>query len=207
MKSLFIFVLVTLAGPGVDTPVIVHRLIVQPTSTVNIEGSTNVNRYNCAISRYAGSDTLLLHEGGQNVRPVFLKGEVKLNATSFDCGIALMTSDFHKAIKSKVYPSIVIDFISFEKMPTYSSTPEKFRGILKISLGGVTKLFEMNCAIEADEKETIHLTGSRNFNFSDFELIPPTKMLGAVKVKEALKVSFHLRLTLDPDEYASPSLK
>src|SRR5436190_13460656 len=199
MKALFVFLAFALVGPHVETPVIVHRLIVQPTSTVNIEGSTNVNRYNCTISRYTGSDTLVIHEGGQNVRPVFVNGEVKLNAASFDCGIALMTSDFHKAINSKIYPSIVIDFISFEKIPAYTPAPEKFRGILKISLAGVTKLFEVNCAIEVDEKEIIHLTGSRNFHFSDFRLTPPTRMLGAVKVKEELRVSFHLRLMLDPN--------
>jgi len=199
MKTLLIVWGITLATSQLNAQVLVHRMIVQPSSTLSIEGKTNINSYKCAISRYAGSDTLVIHEGGRNIRPVFVKGAVVLDASSFDCGLRLMTSDFHKAINSKVYPSIVIDFISFEKMPTYASAPEKFKGILKISLGGVTNLFEVNCAIEADSTGIIHLTGGRDFLFSDFKLTPPTRMLGAIKVREALKVSFHLKLTLDPN--------
>jgi hypothetical protein len=199
MKALLIVLGISLMTPRLGSPPLVHRLIIQPTSTLNIEGTTNINSYKCAISRYVGNDTLVLHEGGKDIRPVFVKGAVELDASSFDCGMALMTSDFHRAINSEVYPAIVIDFISFERMPTYRASPEQFKGIMKISLGGVTKLFEVNCGIEANPSGVIHLVGSRDFLFSDFELTPPTRMLGAVKVNNALKVSFHLRLKLDPN--------
>lgn len=199
MKALMILLAVTMMAPGPESPTLVHRLIVQPSSTLDIEGTTNINSYKCAISKYVGRDTLVLHEGGRNIRPVFVRGAVELDASSFDCGMALMTSDFQRAINSKEHPAIVIDFISFERTPSYSSAQERFKGILKISLGGVTKLFEVNCAIEANSSGTISLAGSRDFTFSDFDLIPPSRMLGAVKVNEALKVSFHLKLRLDPN--------
>jgi hypothetical protein len=199
MKALIMVLAITLMTPRPESPALVHRLIVESSSTVTITGSTNISGYKCTIPMYTGSDTLVLHEGGRGVRPVFVRGEVKLDASSFDCGIAPMTSDFHKTINSRVYPTIVIDFISFSQMPSYTAAPEKFKGIVKISLAGVTKLFEVNCAIKLDSTDTIELTGSRDFLFSDFALTPPTRMLGAVKVKEGLKVSFHLKLALDPD--------
>jgi hypothetical protein len=199
MKPLLIFLGIVLLPLSARPQTLVHRLIVQASSTIYIEGSTNINSYTCSISRYTGSDTLELHEGGRNVRPVFVKGAVKLNADCFDCGLALMTSDFHKTIKSKEHPAIVIDFISFERMPAYSSAPDRFKGILKISLGGITKVFEVNCAIDVNDAGLIHLVGSREFVFSDFELIAPTRMLGAVKVNDSLRVSFHLKLRLDPN--------
>ncbi len=175
-----------------------HRLIVLPNSTLSIDGKTNVNSFTCSIAKYAGSDTLVLHEGGKNTRPVFVKGSVGLDASTFDCGMALMTSDFRRTINSDKYPAIVIDFISFERTPSYSQKEEKFKGILKISLGGVTKLFEVDCSIEAKPNGLIHLKGGRNFTFADFGLTPPSRMMGAVKVKEDLTVKFHLVLKLDP---------
>jgi hypothetical protein len=199
MKALMILLALAMFAPPPESATLIHRLIVQSSSTLNIQGTTNVNTYKCAISKYVGRDTLILHEGGRNIRPVFVKGAVSLDASSFDCGMALMTSDFHKAINSKEHPAIVIDFISFERTPSYSADREHFTGILKISLGGVTKLFEVNCTIEADSTGTIHLAGSRDFTFTDFDLIPPTRMLGAVKVNDALKVSFDLKLRLDPN--------
>ncbi|MFN8889509.1 MAG: hypothetical protein ACK5WF_18770 [Cyclobacteriaceae bacterium] len=179
--------------------VLVHRLIVLPDSRLIIEGKTNVNSYSCAIPRYIGKDTLVLHEGGRNVRPVFVKGEVSLDARSFDCGIAPMTADFRKTINSKTHPVILIDFISFERAPSYKSGEEKFKSVVRISLAGVSKLFEMDCSIAAMPSGLIHLKGGRQFLFADFNLEAPKHMLGLVKVDQQLRVGFHLVLKLDAD--------
>jgi hypothetical protein len=178
---------------------LIHRFIVLPESVLSIDGKTNVNSFTCAIAKYTGTDTLVLHEGGRNVRPVFVKGSVGLDASTFDCGMAIMTSDFRKTIKSDVYPAIVIDFISFERNPSYKQGQENFIGILKISLAGNTKLFEVNCSIETQPSGLIHLKGGRQFTFADFGLKPPTRMMGTIKVQEELHVKFHLVLKLDPN--------
>ena len=197
MKAFLIVLAIALVSLNAFAQTLVHRFIVQPSSTLNIEGTTNINTYECAIIRYRGNDTLVLHEGGRNIRPVFVKGAVELDASSCDCGIPLMTSDFRKAINSKEHPSIIIDLISFERMPVYASQPDQFKGIIKISLAGVTKVFEVNCSINATQAGIIHLNGSRVFNFSDFNIIPPTRVLGAVRVNQSLTVSFHLQLRID----------
>jgi hypothetical protein len=197
MKALLMVLAITLVTQQVASQTLVHRLIVQPSSTLSIEGTTNINSYECNIIRYVGNDTLVLHEGARNIRPVFVKGAVELDATSCDCGVPLMTSDFRKAINSKEYPSIIIDFISFERMPVYANVSDKFKGILKISIGGVTKVFEVNCSIDATSAGIIHLVGAREFNFSDFNITPPVRMFGAVRVNQSLTVSFHLQLKLD----------
>lgn len=176
--------------------ILLHRFIVQPSSKLIISGKTNINSFQCS-SLYCGRDTLILQEGGPGNRPLFLKGYVGLDASAFNCGLAMMTNDFGKTIKSKEYPSISIDFISFERLPVYGCAEEKFRSHLKISLSGVTRSFEVNCSIEAKSNGQIHLKGGRNFAFSDFNLEAPTRMMGMVKVKETLDVNFHLILELD----------
>lgn len=179
-----------------DNSIFLHRFIVQPSSKLIISGKTNINSFTCS-SLYCGRDTLVLQEGGPGSRPVFLKGYVGLDASAFNCGLQLMTNDFGKTIKSREYPSISIDFISFERLPVYGCVEEKFRSHLKISLSGVTRLFEVTCSIEAKSDGQIHLKGGRNFAFSDFNLEAPTRMMGMVKVQETLDVNFHLILELD----------
>jgi hypothetical protein len=194
---LIFFVSSAFLFPSAD---LVHRFIVLPQSKLSIDGKTNVNSFSCSIAQYAGTDTLVLHEGGKNVRPVFVKGSVGLDASTFDCGMSIMTSDFRKTINSDKYPAIVIDFISFERTPTYTKQGvDKFKGILKISLAGVTKLFEVDCSIDTEPSGLIHLEGGRNFTFADFGLKPPTRMMGTIKVQEELVVKFHLVLKLDPN--------
>ncbi len=199
MMRLIIGLLIFLLSSAflVSDATLVHRFIVLPASKLSIDGKTNVNSFTCSIAQYYGTDTLVLHEGGRNVRPVFVKGSVELDASTFDCGMAIMTSDFRKTIKSDVYPAIIIDFISFERAPTYKQGEEKFKGILKISLAGATKLFEVDCFIETQSNELFHLKGGRQFTFADFGLKPPSRMMGTIKVKENLNVKFHLVLKLD----------
>lgn len=197
MKRIILLAVIGLFSFRSEDALIVHRLIVLPESQLTISGKTNVNEFQCVIARYSGSDTLVLHEG--RTRPVFVQGALQLNASAFDCGMALMTSDFRKAIHSNEYPAITIDFISFERMPAYSEQREKFKGILKITISGVTRVFEVMCNINANPSGVIELQGKRDFTFADFELTPPTRMLGAVRVDKMLAVDFHLELRLDPN--------
>ncbi len=177
-----------------------HRLIVQPTSKIIIDGKTNVNSFRCAITQYTGRDTLVLQEGGVNTRPLFKQGFVGLEAARFDCGMQLMTNEFWNAIKYKEYPVVSIEFISFERIPQLSSGKDTFRGRMQISLAGVTKPFEINCTIEVESTGLIHLKGGKHFTFSDFKLTPPTRMMGLVKVEDSIEVNFHLILLLDQNE-------
>lgn len=174
--------------------VTIHRLIIQPSSSLTIKGKSNLNSFQCSIMEYTGSDTLVLVEGGENEYSVFQQGFVGLSASSFDCGVKLITYDFRETIKSKEHPVVSIEFISFERSPSYSGMQEKFKGKLEISIGGVTKSFEMNFTMEANEAGVVHLQGGRNFTFSDFKLEPPSKMMGLIKVEDLLTVNFHLVL-------------
>jgi hypothetical protein len=194
-----IIVLIGMAfSPIPNDTVLIHRFIVQPSSRLMINGKTNVNAFQCATMSYHGKDTLVLIEG-EHRRPFFEKGYVGLDASSFDCGMKIMTSDFGKTIKAKQFPSIFIEFISFERIPVYSNAKDKFKGKMKISLGGVTQTFQMDCTIEPGPSGDFHLKGGRSFSFSDFKLEPPQRVMGLVKVQDTLDVNFHLVLLLDKD--------
>jgi YceI-like domain. len=189
-----------LLPPKEEPALLRHHFIVLPASKLTIHGKTNVNSFKCSITQYCGRDTLVLQEGG-NSRPVFIKGYVGLEAAGFDCGMAMMTSDFTKTIRAKEYPMIGIDFKSFEKVPSYACKEEKFKGIMAIHLSGETKIFEVDCTLETQPSGLIHLKGARSFTFSDFKLVPPKRMMGMVTVQENLDVSFHLVLKLDPNSW------
>lgn len=179
------------------TPFLTHRFIVQPTSTLTIDGSTNVNTFRCGIDHYTGKDTLVLQEGSPLRKPIFLKGSVSLKASTVDCGMSVMTKDFNQTIKAKEYPHIIITFKSFERLPNYKQGEENFKGTMTISLGGTTKQFDVDCMIHPKSSGYFHLSGGRKFLFSDFNLHPPDKMMGLIKIQQELLVQFNLVLLLD----------
>ena len=177
-----------------------HRFVVLPTSTLTINGKTNVNNFKCGIHRYCGADTLVIKETPHE-KPIILKGFVGLEATTFDCGIAPMTHDFNKTLKSSDFPTIGIDFKSFERIPDLTCTQDKFAAEVAISMAGVTKLFKMPCTFETTKKGEIFLRGERSFLFSDFNLKAPQRMMGMIKVNEKLFVQFNLSLKLDVNRW------
>ena len=189
----FFLILLLFASLLLEAQVSTFYLAVQPVSTLTVQGKTNVNKYACAIDRYMGSDTLVI-KGEKGKGATFTKGVVKLQATEFDCNINVITKDFQNTIDAETFPYIVIDFASFAQEPTFQTTEEKFKGKLTLSLAGKSKSVEIRCAIKKDEKGDFHLTGHKNFTFSDFGLKPPSKMLGTIKVQEKITVNFHLVL-------------
>jgi hypothetical protein len=184
--------LLFVSGYGQDNKII-HRLAIHSSSTVSINGKTNVNKYDCGIAGYKGSDTLLLTaERGKGA--YFKRGLARLDAAAFECNMKVITNDMAETIQSDKYPYIELNFISFERVPKYEATEEKFKGDLTIKLADVAVPCEVRCSIVKDENGLIHLRGHHNFKFSDFKLQPPSKMMGMVKVEEKITVNFHLIL-------------
>jgi hypothetical protein len=174
-----------------DPPV--QRLVVQPTSTVTVKGKTNVNKFDCSISKYAGHDTLIFVANQKN-HALFRKGIVTLDATGFKCNNPIITKDFDKTIRSEEFPTIVIDFVSFEEVPNFNAPEERFMGHLKVTMTGVTVPADLKCSMQRDAQGGIRLHGRHNFTFTDFNLKPPRKILGAIKIDETITVDFHLIL-------------
>ena len=196
-RAVILWVVVMLWSSFNTAPVLLHRFIVQPESTLIVAGKTNVNTFQCT-TLYCGRDTLVLRESA-GIPPIFLKGNVQLDASAFSCGLQLMTNDFNKTIKAKEHPAITIDFISFERTPVYGCAEERFKGRMNISLAGITKTFDLDCAIEARSNGIIYLRGNRAFEFADFNLTAPSRMMGMVKVEDKLEVKFNLALKIDPN--------
>ena len=170
-----------------------YRLLIHPTSSITIAGSTNVNKYKCIIAKYTGSDTLLLTaERGKGAH--FKKGLVNLEASRFDCEKNIITKDFAETIQAKKYPQITINFLSFERVPEFKDSEEPFRCKFVITLANVAVPCDVRAKIVKDKNNLIHLRGWHLFKFSDFKLDPPTKMMGMIKVDEMITVDFHVVL-------------
>jgi hypothetical protein len=160
-------------------------------STLTINGSTNINKFACDIPGYGQTDTLSLVKGRT---PVVLAGSINLKIRSFDCHNAMMTSDLRKTLKEPVYPVLRISFLSLSKLPALTAQPELITGLVDIELAGVKKRFEVAYQVSADPQKEIHLVGSRDVTFSDFNLIPPRKLGGMIKTNDKLSVTFHLNI-------------
>ena len=168
------------------------KWLISENSGLRVNGSTNVNKFTCDIPN-CDQDTLTVWKSDKGIR---LSGSINPNVLSFDCHKAMMTRDLRKTLKAKEYPKLHILFLSLNELPELSNKPANITGQVEIEIAGIKKLYEIDYSISADNDKIIHLLGSRDLNFSDFELTPPRKLGGMIKAKDQLTVAFNLNMKM-----------
>src|SRR4051794_37748637 len=98
---------------------------------------------------------------------------MQLDVQTFDCHNPVMTADLRKTLKVKEFPKLIIRFVAINKYPDPATKQGEIKGVVIIELAGVSKRFDVDYKVVAAETTFINLVGSRQVNFSDFNIIPP----------------------------------
>lgn len=165
------------------------RWAVQNSSSLSIKGSSNVNTFGCASTGNFKSETV--HGQVLKNQSVELKGAVSIDINSFDCNNRMLTNDLRKTLKASEFPNMRIHFINLERVPLTHDDYDYVGGDVYIELAGQKKRFYLRYALTRTA-DGLTLSGSRAFSFSDFNLSPPQKVGGMIKVKDDFDVSFKL---------------
>lgn len=163
--------------------------------TLKVNGSTNINRFSCIIPEYTSPDTLICYKENRN-DPVKVTGSMALDVQKFDCNHPVMTNDLRKTLKAKVYPKIIIKFLNLSKYPEFYNREETIKGGVTIELAGTVKRFEVDYKYILSTNGNLKLVGTKQVNFSDFNIIPPRKLGGMIKTNNQLNVEFVLNVKI-----------
>jgi len=166
--------------------------VIDPESKLAIYGSTNVNKFTCRMDCYVGTDTLKFVKNYAACELQFSRNLMTIPIRSFDCGSKQISKDFWKTLKSETYPKLDINFRSLNNLNIKDNG--HIRGVVDITLAGVTARYTILYVITLKNKNTILLKGTHSVNFADFDLEAPEKLQGLIKVNEELNVEFNLVL-------------
>ncbi len=123
---------------------------------------------------------------------------VSLKSLSFALEVKDLESDnkeldknAYKALKSDEFKDIHYKLISA------TVTPEKkneylFKTSGKLTIAGVTKEIEMDVHCRINKNGTITCTGSKKLNMTDYNVEPPSFLLGAMKTGDAITLEFNV---------------
>lgn len=182
------------SSPELPNKTRVVKWTIQKTSTLRIEGSSNINSFGCDIVGYYLQDTIYCSDEFSANQPVSLKGSLEIDILKFNCHNDLITSDLRKTLKANEYPVLTIRFLSLERFPVLQSNRDCLKGCVEIELAGVCKRFLIDYSFINCGASTFQLNGCKNFCFSDFNLTAPKKLAGLIKVKDNFTVNFQLLL-------------
>jgi hypothetical protein len=167
------------------------RWVVEKNSSLNIQGETNINSFQCDVTEYLKADTLVYTKNDEIKKLSFTNSCLVVDVKRFDCHNRFITDDFRNALKADENPSLKIVFLTIDQFSNNCNN-QSVKGIVEIELAHSIKRIEIDYIIKNLPGNRIQMNGSQVFCFSDFNLKPPRKLAGLIRTKDRIKVNFQL---------------
>lgn len=180
---ILLFLLITAFGLKSDKSVLIVFL---ENSSLQITGKTNVSKFSCAFDFDVLKDSLQISYQKKNNILQFRNAVLHLQNKGFDCGGKAINKDFHKLLKTEKYPQIKMRLKHIEKQKNVLDSV--FTNV-EFTINNITKAYKVQTYF-CKEGKKMEFCGSVALDIADYELKPPKKVLGLVKVKNEINVSY-----------------
>jgi len=157
-------------------------------SFIRIDGGSNLSTFSFTYSTSSLSDAWQIIE----IKDTGFFS-VAVPVRDFEASNPLMYDDFLKLIKAREFPVLMI-IISKKQLERSFKTERTSCPDIEIMLAGVTRIYKIDCDFY-DCGNNLFIQGLKMINLSDFNIQPPVKLNGLVKVKDEIEVKFGLIIT------------
>jgi hypothetical protein len=160
-----------------------------PGSYVHISGETNINCFECNYDKnrdHQSTDNAFVkypQVSGQTIKTY-------IPVSEFECSNSVMYNDFQELLNSSEFPYITIEIDPSQIrniLPDKSSTDLNF----SITIADVTNVQNISCGINNYPNSTMSITGEATIHLADFQIKPPVKLMGLIKVKDEVTIKFY----------------
>ena len=132
---------------------------------------------------------------------LFIYGaDFTLKVAEFDCDNSLMTKEFQETLKGKEFPTIKMSLLQliFQHEDHIMGGEVNIKTHMKVVAAGVPKEYLVRTKRSFDaERNTVIFRGKFSVKIEDFDITPPVKAFGMVKVNSELVISYDLRFNTD----------
>lgn len=169
--------------------------LVKGDSSLYIHGKTNVNAFTCGIPGFNKTNYLSYNSAGKEKVSFQQSCEIVINVDGFKCENSMMTRDLLKTLNANAHPTMNIKFKTISLPLSTVCSGQIISSRAAIDLAGKTSIYSIDLKVSNVDQNNLTLKGSRQICFSDFDLIPPSKMGGLVKVNDFIEVNFTFNLS------------
>lgn len=163
---------------------------------LHIRGESNVNQFSFifnSVPRYIPSDDT---EGDTM--------EIDIPVKKFEASNPMMYRDFLELMKENKHPNISV---SFSRKELESAIRDRSQPCpeVRITIAGISRIYVVDCMLEKCSGN-YYLKGTEVVKLSDFNLKPPERLLGLVKVNNEIDVNFGFIITFTENSKLSATL-
>ena len=164
-------------------------LPVRAESRVWFDGTSTAKSFSCKATKLTGTVEVAAGQaaaatltGQKSVKDV----DLTIPVASLACGNGTMDDHMRKALKADANANIKFTLNSYE----LNGTSAKLNG--KLSIAGKENPITLNGTVSQDASGQLRLKGSKQLNMTEFGVKPPSLMMGAMKVGEAVTVHYDM---------------
>lgn len=178
------------------------RLALRPGSRLWLEGDSNVHSWKCDATSFIPELRIERPAAGQ--APVRVdRATLDVPVTLIECGHGKMNDNLRKALRSADYPSItfVVTGADFFDTGEVGAIELLAKGHLYVAGEGRDLQFQVSGTDTGDG--ALRIRGQVSIRMTDFGIKPPTAMMGLLKTKDEVMISFDLLADYRPLEEAT----
>ncbi len=161
-------------------------------SYITISGQSNINQFELSWSDLGIKS--INNENEYGIDTSFYR--IAVPVKDFKVGNSFMYKDFIELMKAKDFPSIIIR-IPQNQLEKIKQGEYFYNMKIMLTIAGVSKLYEVPCYVVNCTEKALYLNGEKKIHFTDFDMIPPVKLQGLVKVRDEIRVDFGFILTFE----------
>ncbi|MCB0717119.1 MAG: YceI family protein [Bacteroidetes bacterium] len=152
-------------------------------STMTISGGSTIHDWHCDAKVVGEMDRA---ESGESAVPTAVK--IRVAVDEIECGKGVMNKKLRDALKSDKNPDVLftLDTASLEGTGKLATTGN-------LTIAGKTKPVEFVVTEKATDSGLTY-EGSVDLLMTDFDVKPPTAMMGTMKTKDEVTVSFSVNM-------------
>jgi hypothetical protein len=171
-------------------------------SKLTLEGKTNVNIFNCNCAEHFTPQVFSFRQqSDESAELVFQRTGLKLAVRNLDCGNKLMNKDLQKALNADNHPFIHIELLKIKndpcKRPQGYQDWIKIKALARLTINGHCNDYWIDILARKTGSHQFRFIGSKKIQMTQFGVIPPTAMMGMVKVEDEIKIKLDLEVSLD----------
>ena len=173
---------------------------VKDKSMLSIQGKSNVVDFKFDQPSDKFIDRKLYITASRKNDKLYLsESTLEIPVKSFTSSNKMGLRDFHKLVKSDQYPIMHIELDHIELADDTSSTVGN--AIIDVTITDVTKRYIF--PVTADKNgNNFKFDVEKDINIRDFNLTPPTHMMGMIKVDEWITINLYVECGILPIEQA-----
>jgi polyisoprenoid-binding protein YceI len=197
--TLFLSLLIVIIISGVGNISAQTIITPDPDSRIWIEGKSNVNSFSCRAQSYEGEAVIInqvsdVTEVNPNDQ---VRLELKIPVRSFECGRNRMNRDLYDALRSDEFLYITFDFKDAQNLTNGDNNSNyKLRISGTLTVAGYSREITFDADGYILDSNRLRAVGKKTILMTDYNVEPPTGLLGLVRAENELTVHFDL--------YASP---